>query len=366
MKRITYFLIALVILLGGITHFFKKDIGLAIFSKKVESIVSRDARNELSDDALHAAFCGTGTPFPDLDRSGACLAVIAGKRIFIFDIGDGAAETLMLMGLTPANAEALFLTHYHSDHIDGMGSLMMQRILKGTLTEPFPVYGGPGVDKVVEGFSMAYEQDHVYRLDHHGERLAEQTGIKTEDTALGFKFDPRTIEMSPDDYVVVLDDGDVKITAYKVNHDPVEPAYGYRVDYKDLSLAITGDIVDDPNIVKMAKDVDLLISEGLAPKMVKVIENHAIKHNKAGLIRVMHDIGEYHITPEQAAKRANQAGAKNLVFTHMIPQLPSPLLYPVFLADAHKYFSGGIWVSEDGDIISLHSNGDLKRQNLLP
>ena len=80
----------------------------------------------------------------------------------------------------------------------------------------------------------------------------------------------------------------------------------------------------------------------------------------------MSDIPEYHITPTQAAKLANEAGVTGLVFTHMIPQLPTPMLYPVFLEDAPDHFSGDIWIAEDGDLISLHGDGEITRQNLLP
>lgn len=365
MKRAVTLLLVAALVAGGAVYLFKDRVATAIFTKTVETIVSRDSRDELPD-GLHAAFCGTGTPFPDLDRAGGCLAVIAGKRLFVFDAGDGAAETLMLMGLTPGNAEALFLTHFHSDHIDGMGSMLMQRILKGTLTERFPVYGAPGVEEVTEGFSMAYRQDHNYRLSHHGPRLAKQTGIFMGDLQRAYEFESNTIEMGASDRAVVLDDGEVKITAFKVNHHPVEPALGYRVEYKDYSLVITGDIGNDPMIADMAKEADLLISEALSPKMVKIIEGLAIKHENFGLERVMRDIPEYHISPEQAAKRAAEAGVKALAFTHMIPQLPTPLLYPVFLEDAPKHFSGDIWVTEDGDLISLHGDGEITRQNLLP
>jgi ribonuclease Z len=33
----------------------------------------------------------------------------------------------------------------------------------------------------------------------------------------------------------------------------------------------------------------------------------------------MHDIEDYHITPEQAARIANDAGARLLVFYHLLP-----------------------------------------------
>lgn len=355
----------LVLVIGGAGFLFKDKIATVIFTRTAEAIVSRDSRDEVPD-GLHAAFCGTGTPLPDLNRAGACLAVIAGKRLFIFDAGDGAAETLMLMGLTPGNAEALYLTHFHSDHINGLGSMLMQRFLKGTLMEPLPIYGGPGVEEVVTGFSIAYQQDHNYRLEHHGPRLAEQIDAEFSDVAKAFSFEANTIRIGRESTAVVLDDQGVKITAFVVNHDPAKPAYGYRVDYQGRSLVITGDVGNDPEVATIATGADLLISEALSPKMVKIIENLAIKHGNVGIERVMHDIPEYHITPEEAAKLATEASVKTLVFTHMIPRLPTPLLHSVFLENAPEYFSGDILMARDGDVVSLHGEREVSIQNLLP
>jgi ribonuclease Z len=35
----------------------------------------------------------------------------------------------------------------------------------------------------------------------------------------------------PDEAVTVHDKDGLKISAFLVNHDPVEPAYGYRIEY---------------------------------------------------------------------------------------------------------------------------------------
>ena len=70
-------------------------------------------------------FCGTGSPLPDRTRAGPCLAVIAGQHVFVFDAGDGASETLSLMGINQSEIEALFLTHIHSDHIDGLDTVAL-------------------------------------------------------------------------------------------------------------------------------------------------------------------------------------------------------------------------------------------------
>ena len=82
-------------------------------------------------DGLHVGLCGAGSPFPDPRRSGPCTVVVAGKRMFVFDSGGGAARNISRMQLNPGQIEAVFFTHYHSDHIEGMGEFMLSRWLQG-------------------------------------------------------------------------------------------------------------------------------------------------------------------------------------------------------------------------------------------
>jgi ribonuclease Z len=69
------------------------------------------------------------------------LAIIAGGKLFVFDAGEGSAETLNLMGLPTGQVQAVFLTHFHSDHIDGLGGLGLQRWASSSAKSPLPLYG---------------------------------------------------------------------------------------------------------------------------------------------------------------------------------------------------------------------------------
>src|SRR3546814_4951746 len=62
----------------------------------------------------------------------------------------------------------LFLTHYHSDHIDGMGPMMLMRWVASGNNRPLPVHGPEGVEAVIAGFNAAYAADNGYRTAHHG------------------------------------------------------------------------------------------------------------------------------------------------------------------------------------------------------
>ena len=103
---------------------FRQELGLWVLQRVAERNVGRNAMLDLPD-GLHLALCGTGSPFPDPTRAGPCSAIIAGDRLFIVDAGEGSARNLGYTGLPAAKVEAIFLTQFHSDHIQGLGPFVL-------------------------------------------------------------------------------------------------------------------------------------------------------------------------------------------------------------------------------------------------
>jgi ribonuclease Z len=295
-------------------------------------------------DGLHVGLCGTGSPMTDARHSGPCTAVLAGTRLFIVDSGPGSAATLNRMLLNPGRIEASLLTHFHGDHIGGLGDLALQRWVAASAVTPLEVYGPPGVQTVVEGIVRAYAIDNDYRTAHHGERIApsQGRGLSAKEFTLG-----------PNGRAVVIDSSTLKITAFLVDHGPVKPAVGYRFDYKGRSLVISGDTRASLAVERESKNVDLLIHEGLSPRLVALMESGFARHARTAYAQVMADIRNYHTSPEEAAEIAQRAGVKMLVFNHIVPPLPSRLLDARFLGEASARYDGPIRVGIDGDWFSL-------------
>lgn len=340
-----------VLLIGAIAvQLFKKNIGLGLAERAIERQMQRDLLSELPD-GLHVGFCGTGSPFPDPSRAGPCVAVIAGTRIFVVDSGSGSTGNLAFMGVPVGEVEAVFLSHYHSDHIADLGELMMQRWIAGANSSPLYVFGPPGVEEVVGGFNAAYRLDQTYRTAHHGPIVAPSTG------AGGVAL---TVELGSAENasVAVVDEGDLKITMFKVDHDPVSPAVGYRFDYKDRSVVISGDTSYSASVIEHAEGADILVHDGLQQSLVTLINEAASANGREVIETIAADILDYHATPEQAAEAAELAGVRHLVFYHMVPPLPSKFLHAAYLGAAPGNFSGDITISEDGMIFSLPANGD--------
>lgn len=349
---------ALIVVLLGAAFVFQRPLGHALMRRFIDQGMSNQLVASVPD-GLHVGLCGSGSPMPDATRSGPCVLVIAGKQVFVVDVGEGGPRKLALMGVQPALIQGVLLTHFHSDHIGGLGELLLQRWTTGSHTDKMPVYGPQGVDRVVEGFNLAYQLDSAYRVTHHGEATVPPSGA-------GGEARPFTILENSDASHVVLQQDGLTITAFPVNHAPIFPAVGYRFDYGGRSVVISGDTAPSPSLVKAARGADVLFHEGLQVTMVAEMNAAAERHGRTAMAKITHDIPSYHTTPEDAAREAAEAGVKALVFYHTIPPLPVSFLNGVFLGDARKAYGGPITVSTDGLLVTLTTGTSMITQrNLL-
>ena len=125
----------------------------------------------LGGDNIDVVFCGTASPMGGAGPRGSaqsCVAVLLGDKFFIVDTGARSADKAAALRLPLERLDAVLLTHFHSDHIAALGEMHLNSWVRGRPAK-LDVYGGPGVDRVVDGFNFAYGQDYGYRTGHHGE-----------------------------------------------------------------------------------------------------------------------------------------------------------------------------------------------------
>jgi ribonuclease Z len=342
--------IALIVVLLAAAALFalRGPIALRLMERALARNLAADPFADLPD-GLHVLLCGAGGPLPDPVRSGPCAAVIAGRTLVVVDAGTGGARNLQRIGFAPGLVEALFVTHFHSDHIDGLGEMALLRWTGGGRMAPLPVYGPAGVEEVVAGFTRAYQQDVAYRVAHHGPATVPPTGA-------GMTAEPFALP-GPGEAPVVWEGGGLRVMAFAVEHDPVKPAVGYRFEYGGRSLVISGDTKKSANLALLSRGVDLLVHEALAPQLVARMNAAATAAGRANVAKIASDIPDYHTAPVEAAEIAAEVGAKHLLFHHVIPPLPLPGLDRVFLEGVSDAFSGGVTLGRDGTLISLPKGG---------
>lgn len=323
-------------------------IGERVFSSAVERQAGIDRSAELPD-GMHAYVCGSGSPMPDAARAGPCIAVLAGKQGFVFDAGSGSVRKLGRMGFPMDRLEAGFLTHLHSDHLDGLGELMLQAWMAGGRSTPLPIYGPQGTESVIAGFMQAYDIDRGFRIAHHGPEVARPGGFGGEARVISFAD-------TSDDERVVYQKGGVTIRALPVDHAPVDHALAFRLEYKGRSLVISGDTKYSPRLARFSEGADVIFHEALNPQMVGKLGSTLAARGNSDAAKIMADIPDYHTTPEDAARVAEAAGAKALILYHLVPAPPARLVERAFLGDAPSLFEGTLKLSEDGMLVSLPAN----------
>ena len=298
-------------------------------------------------DGLHISLCGAGGPMPSNNRSGPCVAVMAGEQLFVVDAGTNGARNLTRMGINPGHIDALFLTHFHSDHIDGLGEMAMLRWVTGNNSRPLPVYGPKGVISVAGGFNQAYGRDAGYRTDHHGTAVTPPSGAG---------MSPISIDLPPPgESMAIYSNDNLQIEIISADHFPVTPAVAYKFTYKDRSLLISGDTVKSAAIEKHSAGVDLLIHEALSTKLVVLMAESAARLGNPLQEKLFNDIHDYHTTPVEAAEIARDADVGHLLYYHVVPPLIAPGMESVWLEGVDQVFSE-VTVAEDGTRISLPVN----------
>lgn len=315
-----------------------------LIERQVEEGVRRDTALLESPD-MTVVLCGTGSPLPDPDRAGACTAVIAGGQLVLVDVGPGSWETLDLNKVPTGALSAVLLTHFHSDHIGDLGEAMTQSWIAGRAA-PLPVYGPPGTKQVVDGFVAAYAQDADYRTLHHDESHMPRAAAPAvaHEIPLGEAADADAL---------VFDRAGLTVTMFRVLHDPVTPAVGYRFDYAGNSVVVSGDTAKSPSVVKHAQGADLLVHEALNREMMDRVAGIVAALGNERIGKMAHDTTNYHASPVEAAEVARDAGVKTLVFSHVVPGPRNAIMRRMFLAGVDEVFTGEVVLGEDGQRFTL-------------
>lgn len=350
----------------------------AIIKRGVQAGIAKGARAPfLTGDALNVLLCGTGSPMPDLTRANACAAIIAGGRVVIIDAGPGSWQKLAAMQVPAAKIDTVLLTHLHSDHIGDLGELATQSWLGGRKV-PLNVYGPPappeterttnaegetlgenGTEKAVAGFAQAYNADGEFRIAQ-GHDL-----VPTEAARMIGHDIPKP---GAQEAVTVYDQDGLKIAAFLVNHDPVEPAYGYRIEYKGRVAVVSGDTKRVPNMARFSKGADLLVHESLSPRLVELLAGALDQSGNTRAGTMARQVIEYHTTPVEAAEIAKEAGVPLLVLTHEVPPLRNGLMRHMFMAGVREArgANGDIILGRDGLLVTLPSGSkDINTKQLL-
>jgi ribonuclease Z len=257
--------------------------------------VSPSPTATVPSDSLKVVLLGTGVGPPvNLQQYGASTLVEAGGQRFLFDCGRGATLRLAQAGVPIGSITRVFLTHLHSDHVLQLPDLLLTGWAGGRRAVPLSVWGPAGTRAMMDHLQQAFAFDiHTRRdVDEHLP-AAGITVVSHEVTTDG---------------VVFTEDG-VTVTAFFVDHGPVQPAFGYRIEYRGRSVVLSGDTRVSENLVRHAQGADVLVHEVIDPQALRDRPDHP----SAAIVDA---IIAHHTTPQQAGEVFRRVAPRLAVYSH--------------------------------------------------
>lgn len=331
MQRMLIAVIGAVAVVGGLGYFIVMHTAAGQDLLLSRAVSMQAGGGEPPPDGLRVLVCGSAAPLPTQGREQGCLAVLTPDHYFIVDAGPGSANTIGLAGLPGERLNGVLLTHYHSDHIAAVPTINLTSWVAGR-QGPLEVYGPPGVERIVNGFNEAYALDRQYRTAHHGEDF-----MPTEYGML------EAVEQ-PAESVRQL--GELTITSFAVDHSPIDPAVGYRFDYKGRSVVITGDTIVTDRLREVVDGVDLLFSDALSLPIVQTLQEAAAARGQQRMAKVLFDIQDYHASVADVAELTRTSGVGMTALYHMVPGPRNALMENIFereIEDNMLLTRDGMW-----------------------
>ena len=208
---------------------------------------------------MKVRFLGTNGWYDTQAGNTICVLIETGDMSIVLDAGNGIHKLDRYVKDKPAY---LFLSHFHMDHIEGMHTMVKMRLTG------LSIFGMEGTERILN--------DIIRR--------------------------PYTVPLAEYPYPVTVGElpRDMKKVPFVENVLPLvhaSPCIGYRFKLEGKTVAYCTDTGACDNLVTLAKDADLLITE-------------------CSELSGRHSDGWPHLNPEDAVAVAKKAGAKRVALVH--------------------------------------------------
>jgi ribonuclease Z len=252
-------------------------------------LIAQDVRGQ----EITVTLLGTGAVIPEVERFGSSILVQAGGQTLLFDVGRGAHQRLAQTGVAAGQIDAVFLTHLHSDHIIGIPDLWLTGWLASRRNRPWEVFGPTGTLAMMNALKVAFSADINARIEETGGRVPPAAGAAVN-----------AHEIQPG---VVYERNGLRVSAIRVEHRAIAPAYGYRIDYSGRSVVLSGDTSVSQELVEGAAGTQLFVHE------IFQASDAVLKDNP-----LMARVKTFHVEASEAGSIFQRVHPKLAVYSHIV------------------------------------------------
>ncbi len=248
--------------------------------------------------ALEVIVLGSGGPRA-FGRAGSSYVVLLdGTPRILVDAGPGAFVRIGELQLDLSQVDTVLLTHLHIDHSSDLPAFFNARALTSDSAITYKIFG-PGASGQ---FPKTSEFVNLLIGDHGA--FAYQRSFGADET-----FDVHDLAIALDSaQTKIVDDHGLLIEEIATHHDDC-PSVAYRITYKNKVVVFSGDMDASalPNLVKLAKNADLLIF-------------HCAVLDPPGSPPQLYAL---HTPPKRIGEATRQAAVKDLLLSHLAPDVLS-------------------------------------------
>jgi ribonuclease BN (tRNA processing enzyme) len=272
---------------------------------------------------------GPAPMVPGRTRHNTSHVMVSNASAYVLDCGLGVTNQFARTGIPFTTVRSIFITHHHPDHNIEYGPFLLIGWVQG-LSGSVRAFGPPPLKQMTEDFLRA----HKATIDFWAE---------------DFKMKPLVL---PDVKEVsapgtLLQDENVKVAAAIVQHPPVRPALAYRFDFRDRSIAFSGDTAPLEAVTLLAKGADILVHEAMyVPAVEAYVRDRIAKGVPTNFEAYMAHMQADHTPVEDVGRIAQAAGVKTLVLSHLVPAIDG-IPDETWRDAAAKHFTGDIRVARD-------------------
>jgi len=281
-----------------------------------------------------------GGPLPRRERAQSSNLLVVNGTPYLIDAGDGATRRIVQAGYDFRRVGKLFITHAHSDHTNGLATLLNSQ-WEYQRRESTDVYGS-GAEALVKG-AIAYLTPNAEVRWTEGKRTKMSEVFRGHDIAPG----------------AIYQDANVRVIAVENTHFNFPPdspghgkyrSYSYRFETPGRVVVFSGDTGPSKALTELAKGADLLVTEVTSvEEVIEVQKRNGAWQAKTAAEREawIRHMKDEHVTPEDVGRMASAAGVKTVVMTHLTPTVDPKDDYQRYADGAKKFFSGSILLAKD-------------------